>query len=177
MITCATSVVVIVIRNPRPDQLSLIAGSEKSMYSPLSSLSSSRYWPQEFILALGSGLFALVIQFRTFWYIGCLQSAGSTITRKSTWNFKIWVRFVKYRSSLSREWNLHEYGPVVVKLEHFEVGTPKTLTPSTLRKKFPSSLGSDGLGIAPIIANPKVSPPQISRSMQHIIRGELKNRI
>ena len=83
-------------------------------------------------------------------YIGCLQPDGSIITRKSTWNFKIWVRFVKYRSSLSREWNLHEYGPVVVKLEHFEVGTPKTLTPSTLRKKFPSSLGSDGLGIAPI---------------------------
>ena len=59
------------------------------------------------------------------------------ITRKSTRIFKIWVRFVKYWSSLSREWNLHEYDPVVAKLEQFEVQLPETVTPLTLSEKCP----------------------------------------
>ena len=56
------------------------------------------------------------------------------ITRKSTWIFKIWLRFVKYWSSLSREWNLHEYGPVVAKLEQFEVQLPETVPPRPSEK-------------------------------------------
>ena len=66
------------------------------------------------------------------------------ITRKSTWIFKFWLRFVKYRSPVVREWNLHEYGPVVAKLEHFEVGIPKTLTPCTFFENVSDSWGLVG---------------------------------
>ena len=65
------------------------------------------------------------------------------ITRKSTWIFNIWVRFVKYRSSLSCECNLHGYDRVVMKWEQYEVEDPKTLPPlhfqnfkSSRREKF-----------------------------------------
>ena len=56
------------------------------------------------------------------------------ITRKSTWIFKIWLRFVKYRSPLSRDLNFHRNGRVVMKLEQFEVEDPKTLPPLHFRK-------------------------------------------
>ena len=66
------------------------------------------------------------------------------ITRKSTWIFKIWLRFVKYWSSLSREWNLHEYDPVVAKLEQFEVQLSETLPPLPFLKNVPDSRGLVG---------------------------------
>ena len=66
------------------------------------------------------------------------------ITRKSTWIFKIWLRFVKYWSSLSREWNLHEYGPVVAKLEQFEVELPKTWPPLHSGNMTPTHRGWNG---------------------------------
>ena len=68
------------------------------------------------------------------------------ITRKSTWIFEIWLRFVKYGSSLSCEWNLHENDRVVVILEQFEVQTSKTLPPPHFQKKSPTHRGfSEGL--------------------------------
>ena len=66
------------------------------------------------------------------------------ITRKSTWIFKIWLRFAKYESALFREWNLYEYGPVVVKLEQFEVQLSKTWPPLHSGNMTPTHEGWNG---------------------------------
>ena len=76
-----------------------------------------------------------------------VQAPGtSDITRKSTWIFKIWLRFVKYESSLSCEWNLYENDRVVVILERFEVPNSKTVPPLHFQKMSPTHRGfSEGL--------------------------------
>ena len=64
--------------------------------------------------------------------MGSCIFSETDITRKSTWIFKIRLRFWKYRSSLSSRWNLYRYGPLVMKLEPFEVGyqlEEKNVTP------------------------------------------------
>ena len=66
------------------------------------------------------------------------------ITRKSTWIFEIWLRFAKYESALFREWNLHEYGPVVVILEQFEVELLKTWPLLHSRNMTPTHEGWNG---------------------------------
>ena len=72
-----------------------------------------------------------------------LSRRSEDITRKSTWIFKIWLRFLKYGSPLFQEWNFHGYERVVMILERFEVRNSKTLPPLHFQKKSSTHRGSE----------------------------------